>query len=69
MSAPRTDKRPASDGGSDWLAVVKARVAGISYGVVQIIVHDGRVTQIECTERTRLDAPAGGGSGARSSGR
>jgi len=39
----------------DWLALVREKVEGLSYGVVQIVVHDHKVTQIERTERTRLD--------------
>jgi hypothetical protein len=38
----------------DWLAVVREKVEGLRYGVVQLVVHDGRVTQIERTEKTRL---------------
>jgi len=30
-------------------------VRGLRYGVVQLVVHDGRVTQIERTEKVRLD--------------
>jgi hypothetical protein len=50
---------PASE--PEWLALVRAKVQGLRYGVVQLVVHDGRVTQIERTEKTRLstqsDAP------------
>ena len=42
----------------DWIALVREKVAGLRYGVVQLVVHDGRVTQIERTERTRLPAAA-----------
>lgn len=38
-----------------WLKIVQQHVGSLHYGVVQIIVHDGRVTQIERTERVRLD--------------
>lgn len=38
----------------DWLAIVRAKVEGLRFGVVQIVVHDGKVTQIERTEKTRL---------------
>ena len=38
----------------EWLALVREKVEKLRYGVVQLIVHDGRVTQIECTEKTRL---------------
>jgi hypothetical protein len=43
----------------DWLALVREKVERLRYGVVQLVVHDGRVTQIECTEKTRL-SPASG---------
>lgn len=38
----------------DWIALVREKVAGLRYGVVQLVVHDGRVTQIERMEKTRL---------------
>ncbi len=38
----------------DWLAIVRSKVEGLRFGVVQIVVHDGKVTQIERTEKTRL---------------
>jgi hypothetical protein len=41
-------------GPPEWVAVVCEKVAGLRYGVVQLTVHDGRVTQIERTEKTRL---------------
>ena len=40
-----------------WLSVVSDKVKSMRYGVVQIVVHDGQVTQIEKTERVRLDKP------------
>jgi hypothetical protein len=40
----------------DWLRVVQQKVETLRYGVVQLVVHDGRVTQIERTEKTRLHA-------------
>jgi hypothetical protein len=45
----------------DWLALVREKVDRLRFGVVQLIVHEGRVTQIECTEKTRL--PSGPESG------
>lgn len=47
---------PTYDGTPDWIALVREKVEGLRYGVVQLIVHDGRVTQIERTEKTRLPA-------------
>ncbi|MDR2982710.1 MAG: YezD family protein [Puniceicoccales bacterium] len=38
----------------DWLTVVRAKVEGLRYGAVQIVVHDGKVTQVERTEKTRI---------------
>lgn len=42
----------------DWLGVVADKVRALRFGVVQITVHEGRVTQVEVTERTRFDRPA-----------
>ena len=42
----------------DWVPLVRAQVENLRYGVVQLVVHEGRVTQIERTEKLRL--PAGG---------
>lgn len=41
----------------EWLRVVQQKVETLRYGVVQLVVHDGRVTQIERTEKTRLASP------------
>ena len=40
----------------EWLALVREKVERLRFGVVQLTVHEGRVTQIECTEKTRLPA-------------
>lgn len=40
----------------DWLRVVQQKVETLRYGVVQLVVHDGRLTQIERTEKTRIYA-------------
>ncbi len=39
----------------EWLDIVRQKVESLSYGVVQIVVHERKVTQIERTEKTRLD--------------
>jgi hypothetical protein len=39
----------------DWVRLVREKVESLHYGVVQLVVHDGRVTQIERTEKTRLN--------------
>jgi hypothetical protein len=38
----------------EWVALVREKVESLRFGVVQLVVHDGRVTQIERTEKTRL---------------
>ena len=57
----RTTDPPAASaarGGSlpRWMQIVRDRVSGLRFGTVQIVVHDGRVTQIERTEKVRLSA-------------
>lgn len=47
------DKSYAS---ADWLEWVRANVQSLRFGVVQIVVHDSKVTQIERTEKTRLQS-------------
>ncbi|HEY1172272.1 MAG TPA: YezD family protein [Verrucomicrobiae bacterium] len=37
-----------------WLAAVKEEVAGLRFGTVQVIVHEGEVVQIERVSRRRL---------------
>ena len=40
----------------EWLSLVREKVETLRYGVVQIVVHDSRVTQIERTEKTRVES-------------
>ena len=46
--------KPPED--NEWLRIVRQKVDALRFGVVQIIVHEGRVTQIESTEKTRLES-------------
>ena len=39
----------------DWLEMVRRQVGSLRFGVVQIVVHDSQVTQIDRTERLRLE--------------
>jgi hypothetical protein len=44
-----------------WLEIVRQKVAAMRFGSVQVVVHEGRVTQVESTEKTRFaadEAPA-----------
>jgi hypothetical protein len=38
-----------------WVDIVRDQLRTLKFGVVQIIVHEGRVVQIERTEKLRLD--------------
>ena len=49
---PPDNKQPSAD----WLELVRQNVQSLRFGVVQIVVHDSRVTQIERTEKTRLQS-------------
>ena len=40
----------------DWLELVREKVQSLRFGVVQIVVHDSKVTQIERTEKMRLQS-------------
>lgn len=51
----RTGEQPLAN--ANWLEIVRQQVGSLRYGVVEIIVHDSQVTQIEKTERLRLDKP------------
>ncbi len=55
MPTTASETNPGSaDALPEWIALVREKVEGLRYGVVQLVVHDGRVTQIERTEKTRL---------------
>jgi hypothetical protein len=41
----------------EWLRRVKAQVDGTEYGSIVITVHDGKIIQIERSERKRYDTP------------
>jgi hypothetical protein len=59
MSASEPDSVRSANDRPEWLEIVRRQVASLRYGVVQVVVHDSQVTQIEKTERVRLDkAPA-----------
>ncbi len=45
-----------SEKSPEWVRLVREKVETLRYGVVQIMVHDYRVTQIERTEKTRIES-------------
>ena len=38
----------------DWEAVIRSRLRNLRFGAVQLTVHQGRVIQVEFTEKIRL---------------
>jgi hypothetical protein len=60
-SKQSNDKQPDRKEGEEnmpsWLAVVHEQVSSLKYGTVQITVHDSRVTQVERSEKLRMDRP------------
>ena len=55
MNATQTKTEADAGEKAGWLEIVRRQVGSLRYGVVQIVVHDSQVTQIEKTERVRLD--------------
>jgi hypothetical protein len=52
----RTTRRggeETAEGG--WLEAVRQCAASLRFGKVEIVVHDGKVVQIETTEKIRLE--------------
>jgi len=43
----------------DWREIVAERVKSLRFGKIELLVHQGRVTQVEVSEKIRLeDTPA-----------
>jgi len=56
FSSPELSETPSHP---QWLQIVRDRVDSVRFGTVQIVIHEGRVTQVDSTERTRLLAANG----------
>lgn len=41
-------------GGAAWERTLKDAVRGLRYGSVEVLVHDGRVVQVETREKVRF---------------
>jgi hypothetical protein len=52
------DTKHEAEKNREWQELVRQAVVSLRYGVVHITVHEGRVTQIEKTEKRRLDSTA-----------
>ena len=45
---------------AEWLETLAPWVASLRFGVIQLVVHEGRVVQMERTEKVRLAGSKGG---------
>ncbi|HWQ93512.1 MAG TPA: YezD family protein [Clostridia bacterium] len=45
----------------EWLTILRKRIESLEYGIVEVVVHNGRVVEIDTTEKLRFGArlPAG----------
>lgn len=55
MNATQNKTESDADEKTAWLEIVRRQVGSLRFGVVQIVVHDSKVTEIDKTERVRLD--------------
>ena len=61
MQTQRPSPTTASDAAPDpqaSLALVSDALARLRFGAIQLTVHDGRLVQVDVTERTRFPAKA-----------
>lgn len=45
----------ANELNDEWLKRIKEQTEGLLYGTVLITIHNGRIVQIDRTERSRFD--------------
>lgn len=45
----------SNEADEEWVRQIKEYVRGLQYGNVQIVVHDGRIVQLDITERKRFE--------------
>jgi hypothetical protein len=54
----KTPPHPAQDGTSSVadasIALVREALSRLSYGAIQLTIHDGKLVQLDVTERTRF---------------
>ncbi len=46
---------PTTQNPNEWIDIVVERVKSLRFGAVELVIHQGRVIQIETTERIRLE--------------
>lgn len=38
----------------EWQTLIERKVNSIRFGTIQVVIHEGKVTQVEVTEKTRF---------------
>jgi len=46
---------PANQNISEWKEILIDRIKRLRYGKIELLIHQGRVTQLKITERVRLE--------------
>ena len=54
MGNPQSNPPQLDENGQNWLEVVREHVEALRFGTVDITIQDGRVIQIDKTERLRF---------------
>lgn len=55
---PAAPNQPAASASpEEWFAYVREKIDSVKYGSLQIVVHDGKIMQVEATEKIRLPPP------------
>lgn len=52
---PARAESPKLTAQADWFESIRQQVSSLRYGVIQIVVHEGRVVQIDRTEKIRVE--------------
>lgn len=52
----RIDRRPAEADHDQAIAALRETLTRLRYGAITLTVHDGRIAQLEITEKRRFDA-------------
>ena len=53
----------AAESPEPWVEIIRQKLASMRFGSIQLVVHEGRVTQVESLERTRIQADSSPSSG------
>jgi hypothetical protein len=50
------EETEAADTAEVWEQTARERVRRLRFGVIHLVVHEGRVTQVETTEKVRVSS-------------